>query len=311
MRLQSQTSVAGTFDETVADRARGWLDNLAATHEPLWLVLEQSEAAADAHIRAWKRRCRMLATSTREAWHQQPKNRNHVDGQCAPPRPFRAPRSLIPQPHLKPEPPLALASDHSARSEDRMSGPLSGRCGHTVDDGKRMRIASVIDTYPWCAGGNHVGMFCMEIVIICGHSSGMAHHRDTYLCRVTASRARQATCRGRICFVWQARSGCIGNGVAARPRDVLLHFGASFCFGAALAAGHACLHRYHGDAHDRHLARHPRIRCVSDAYLMRIRCVSGIPGHHGDAHDRHLARHTRIRCVSDAYLMRIWYSPHS
>ena len=83
--LQSRSFTPGTFDETVSDRAREWLDNLAASHEPLWLVLEQSEAAAAAHIEAWKRRSRTLATSTRAAWHLQPQNRNSVDAQCAAP----------------------------------------------------------------------------------------------------------------------------------------------------------------------------------------------------------------------------------
>ena len=73
----------GAVDETVSDRAQKWLDGAAAAHEPLQLVLTEVQAAAAAHIEAWKRRRMAVMKKSRAAWQEQPQNRNRVDAQCA------------------------------------------------------------------------------------------------------------------------------------------------------------------------------------------------------------------------------------
>ena len=80
--LQARSSTHdGSIDETVVDRAMGWLQTVAGDSEPFAVVLDELLAEADACVKAWRNRQAGLAGRTQAAWTKQQSNRNALDTQ--------------------------------------------------------------------------------------------------------------------------------------------------------------------------------------------------------------------------------------
>lgn len=72
---------AGSFDETVVDRAMAFLQEACGEHEELGLMTDKLEAEAEAFVTAWKRRQALNTQQSRVAWKEQMFARNALDAQ--------------------------------------------------------------------------------------------------------------------------------------------------------------------------------------------------------------------------------------
>ena len=80
--LQARRSkVQGSFDETVVDRAMGWLQSVADDSMSLAALMEDLEAEAQAFVKVWRNCQATLAAHTQAAWVKQPSNRDALDAQ--------------------------------------------------------------------------------------------------------------------------------------------------------------------------------------------------------------------------------------